>query len=202
VLLVDDHTLFRAGLRLLLESWIVPPPLFVEAASLTEALACNGSVDVVLLDIHMPGISGLDGLEQLRARWPAAKMLMLSAHTHPQLIDQAARQGASFISKTATPQQIVESTRQALWPSHDPAPPARTNTDNDAAEQPTLHARQYAVLKLMAKGLSNKAIGQQLFVSENTVRNHVARLLRRFEAATRTEAVVIAQRNGWLLPPA
>lgn len=202
VLLVEDHTLFREGMRLMLSGSPLVRARILEAAHLAQALALPDAVDLVLLDIGLPGTGGIDGLASLRQRWPAATIVMLSAHDRPELVRQALDKGASgFVSKTAQPVHICQEVRRWLH-QQGAAEIAQPVPDTLAQAVPAgevLSPRQYEVLKLLAQGLSNKAIAYQIHLSENTVRNHVVAILRLFSVQTRTAAVMAAQQRG-LLP--
>lgn len=203
VLLVEDHTLFREGMRLMLSGSPLVQARILEAAHLAQALALPDAVDLVLLDIGLPGVGGIDGLLSVRQRWPEAAIVMLSAHDRPELVRQALSRGAcGFVSKTAQPVHICQEVRRWLHPQEQggaqaalPAPVAAPTAPGDEVLSP----RQYDVLRLMAQGLSNKAIAYQMHLSENTVRNHVVAILRLFNVQTRTAAVMASQQRG-LLP--
>lgn len=208
VLLVEDHTLFREGMRLMLGSSPLVRARILEAGNLADALALADAVDLVLLDIGLPGVGGIDGLASVKQRWPQAAIVMLSAHDRPELVRQAMSRGASgFVSKTAQPVHICQEVRRWLNQAHgagEPMPAPEPDTADGAApdaapDEEVLTPRQYEVLRLLAQGLSNKAIAYQMHLSENTIRNHVVAILRQFNAQTRTGAVVAAQRLG-LLP--
>ncbi len=202
VLLVEDHTLFRAGMRLMLSGSPLVRARILEAGNLAQALALPDAVDLVLLDIGLPGTGGIDGLSSIRQRWPEAAIVMLSAHDRPELVRQALEKGASgFVSKTAQPVHICQEVRrwlhqQGAAEGSESAPPAVAQVIPD---DDVLSPRQYDVLKLLAQGLSNKAIAYQMHLSENTIRNHVVAILRLFNVQTRTAAVMTAQQRG-LLP--
>jgi len=203
VLLVEDHTLFREGMRLMLGSSPLLQAHILEAGTLQDALALPDAVDLVLLDIGLPGGSGIDGLASLKQRWPSAAVVMLSAHDRPELVRQALSRGASgFVSKTAQPLHICQEVRRWLSQQQGAAPETpehRAAAGPAGADEEVLTPRQYDVLKLLSQGLSNKAIAYQMHLSENTIRNHVVAILRLFNAQTRTGAVMAAQRCG-LLP--
>lgn len=204
VLLVEDHTLFREGMRLMLGSSPLVRARILEAGNLADALALAESVDLVLLDIGLPGVDGIDGLLGLRQRWPQAAIVMLSAHDRPELVREALSKGASgFVSKTAQPVHICQEVRRWLNQQQGtdmPVLPGVADAPGGAApDGEVLTPRQYDVLKLLAQGLSNKAIAYQMHLSENTIRNHVVAILRLFNAQTRTGAVMAAQRRG-LIP--
>lgn len=199
---MDDHVLFRAGMRLILAEGLPFAPRMEEAGSLTEALAIPGEVQLVLLDIQLPGVNGVQGLALLKRRWPQAAIVMLSAQEDRALIQEALRRGAAaFLSKSAPPSKIVELVMAAaearklvgdvvLEEAVEQGMPLAMPQGSD------LSPRQLEVLLLMCEGISNKAIGRKLFVSENTVRSHVAAVLKFFSASTRVEAVMAAQKSG------
>lgn len=206
VLLVDDHDLFRAGMRLILGDEPLGGGMQVgqvlEAASLAQALALpEGSrVDVVLLDVQLPGLMGIEGLTLLKRRWPQAALLMLSAQQDSATVRLAMQRGAmAYLSKTSSPEQIRQHVRMAALGQIAPMlAEASKDASNAGSEQTaqSLSARQLDVLLLMCEGLSNKIIAYRLALSENTVRNHVAAILRFFGCNTRTSAVLQAQRQG------
>lgn len=200
LMLIDDHVLFRTGMRLILSDGPLPLGEPLEAGSIAEALTTSHLVDVVLLDVDLPGISGMDGIALIKRRWPQATIVMLTANDDPARVYLASQRGAhAFVSKTASAEHIRRVVQQALTgklqalaaaPAED-APSGKTPPDST-----TLSARQLEVLTLMCEGLSNKAIANRFSLSENTVRNHVVAVMRHFDANTRTEAVTLAQRGG------
>lgn len=204
VLLVDDHPLFRTGLRMMLSASELMQASFHEAGSVTQALDLDVEVDLVLLDISMPGGDGLSGIAGLRERWPEARVVILSGYDHQELMRDAERSGASgFLSKALAPEVICAQVRQWLqesWPdgAFEMAVPAAGAGHTASQQDDVLPPRQYEVLKLVAQGFSNKAIAKRLDVSEHTIRNQVVAILRHFGAQTRTQAVANAQRHGVL----
>ena len=166
----------------------------VAVASLDEALASAAPAPaVVLLDIQLPGGSGLEGMALLQRRWPAARIVVVSAHDGPGTVKAALSRGAAaFLSKTERPERMIAVLRPML-----DAPPA---PDDDGvpseAARPLLTGRQLEVLDLAGQGLSNKMIGYRLGVSEHTVRGHVQALLGVLEVARRTEAIFKARQLG------
>lgn len=218
VLLVDDHPLFRKGLRMMLSTSDVVRADFHEAGSVAEAMDLDAEVDLVLLDISMPGGDGLSGIAGLRERWPGAHVVVLSGYDHQELMREAVRSGASgFLSKALAPEVICAQVVQWLHPDQEDGTPEMDaplecpgsangahgahGTHGAHGGNGVLPPRQYEVLKLVAQGFSNKAIARRLDVSEHTVRNQVVAILRHFEAQTRTQAVATAQRDG-VLPAA
>jgi DNA-binding NarL/FixJ family response regulator len=206
VLLVDDHDLFRAGMRLILGDGPLAAGMQLgavhEAASLVQALALpeGSKVDVVLLDVQLPGLMGIEGLTLLKRRWPQAALLMLSAQQDSATVRLALQRGAlAYLSKTSSPEQIRLHVRMAALGQIQPQPPEIAQGPQATGSEDLAHnlsARQLDVLLLMCEGLSNKIIAYRLSLSENTVRNHVAAILRFFGSNTRTGAVLQAQRQG------
>ncbi len=204
LMLVDDHPLFRQGLRMMLSSSNLLQADIHEAGSVTDAVAQAHWVNLVMLDISMPGCDGLEGIGQIRKRWPGAYVVMLSGHDHPELMRDAVRQGASgFISKALEPEAICAQVQHWLLRSlgmehniHKASGHSLEPVSKPSAE--VLPLRQYEVLKMLAKGFSNKAIAKHFGLSEHTIRNQVASILKHLGADTRTQAVLVAQRNGIL----
>lgn len=196
VFLVDDHALFRSGLRMVLAQG-VPGLQIDEGASLEDAMQHEGPApDVVLLDIRLRGLSGLEGVGMLRRKWPHARVVMLSSESTQEVVRQATERGAvAFMSKAETPERmlaviepLLRGDSQAINP---PVPPAAPG-----GERQRLTPRQCEVLDLMCQGLSNKAIGRRLALSENTVRGHVQATLAFLRVSSRSEAAFEARRQG------
>jgi len=186
ILLIDDHAMFRSGLRLLLCSENSDDQVH-EAESIEQALALDiAAPDLVLLDIKLPGISGLDGIGPLKQRWPEAVLVVLSALDVPESLDYGA---VGFISKREEASCLLQMIRQAM--AH------RSNQPPGKVSQVVrLTPRQLEVLELLSRGLSNKLIARNLSLAENTVRRHVQDILAYFQATSRSEAVAAARRRG------
>ncbi|CAG9179021.1 response regulator transcription factor [Cupriavidus respiraculi] len=198
LLLVDDHTLFRTGLRLLLAD---SPSVasIVEAGAVMEAVQAHGGadIDVILLDIQMPGLNGIEGVRVLRRHFPAARILIVSGTSGSDAIPPAARKDiAGFLPKSSEAQQIELAIARCLeggtWFADDS--PASAHTQ--AYEVSMLTARQLEVLSQLNLGRSNKVIAHHLGLSENTVRVHVAAILDHLGVVSRVEAILEAQRRG------
>ena len=203
LLLVDDHTLFRTGLRLIVQDHPGVDAIF-EAGTVAEACALRPeTVDLVLLDIQMPGMSGLAGLRLVRQAFPRARIVLVSASVAPDAVYEARTRGADgFLPKSASGEDILEAITCAL--SGAPCFPA--NSGNTATTRgpaaPSLTARQQLdVLSLLCTGKPNKVIARDLGLSENTVRVHVAAIFAQLGVNSRSAALLAAQRLGLSLPP-
>ncbi|RRV26245.1 DNA-binding response regulator [Pseudomonas sp. o96-267] len=191
LLLIDDHTLFRSGIAMVLAAGLSRVEIF-EAASLEEALRCPAeTLDLLLLDIQLQGLNGLEGIAPLKRRWPEAKILMVSAFHEADAVRNALARGAQgFISKAETPDRMLSIIAAQLSCNATPAEPEAL------PEQIRLTPRQCEVLDLLCQGLSNKMIGRRLNLSENTVRGHVQAMLATLQVSSRSEAAFIARRMG------
>lgn len=195
LLLIDDHALFRSGVGMVLAAGLGDIAI-TEAASLEQALACpNSAVDLVLLDLQLGGLNGLDGIALLKRRWPCAKVLVVSASQDPRAHGQVLERGADgFISKMETPARMLEVVGQVLAGQipASAAQPSPTTGEHHIRLSP----RQYEVLELLCLGLPNKLIGRRLNLSENTVRGHVQAILLSLQVSSRSEAAFVARRQG------
>ncbi|GLQ97794.1 response regulator transcription factor [Dyella mobilis] len=192
LLLIDDHALLRTGLRLVLES-ALPGVRIGEAGSMAEALHTpDAKLDLVLLDIELPGLNGLQGITLLKRQWPTTPIIIVTSHAEADARTTAVAQGAAaFLSKSEPTGRMVAVIQAVL--AGDPV------TEPTAASpvSPTpLTARQCEVLDQLCLGHSNKIIGRHLNLSENTVRGHVAGLLAALGVSSRTEAVAVARQRG------
>ena len=187
VLIADDHTLFRAGLARILSTF---PRIDVVGQAKDGAEAVAQSLvhqpDVVLMDLEMPNVGGVEAIHRLRQLAPDVRVLLVSAFANPAVHDSAIEsRAAGYVSKDVTPHEIVT---QILAVSDTRAPRKR--------RLGALSNRERLVLKQVARGLSNKQIARQLAISENTVRNHLTRIFSKLRATNRTEAVMNALRDG------
>ena len=203
IILADDHPLFRDGFALLLRQ-IEPGALVLEASDLyaAQALAAKHSdVDLVLLDLEMPGMDGGQGLERLLAQHPSLPVVVLSAHDGQESVQTVLKAGAAgFIPKASTTQVMLSAIRLVLsggvyLPPQMIAPPHPQQAQANVSE---LTARQLDILRLLAKGLSNKQICRDLNLSEGTVKSHILAVYRVLLVNNRTEAAMAAKRLGLL----
>jgi Response regulator containing a CheY-like receiver domain and an HTH DNA-binding domain len=200
LLIADDHPLFRAALRLA-ASESLPDCTVREAADLPSvfaALAAEPDIDLILLDLHMPGSQGLSGLAALRGQHPGVAVLVVSAHDEPRIVRRVLDHGAAgFIPKSASPAEIGEAIRCVLdcgtWlPPHlaeaVAALPVNPNDTDLASRLARLTEQQSRVLALLAEGLLNKQIADRLAIQERTVKAHVTAIFEKLKVRNRTQA--------------
>ncbi|HXX08391.1 MAG TPA: response regulator transcription factor [Pseudolabrys sp.] len=201
LVIADDHPLFRGALReavegLLQRAEISEAGTFDELVNLLER---GGDVDLVLLDLTMPGVRGFSGLMYMRAQYPGVPVIVVSANDDPAAIRRCVEFGASgFIPKTLG----VDAMRTAIsrilgggvWTP--PDVDLAASSDTEAAElmtrMATLTPQQVRVLMMLSEGLLNKQIAYQLDVSEATVKAHVSAILQKLGVESRTQAVIAA----------
>ncbi len=205
LLIADDHPLFREALHSAVHS-AYPEVDTVEARSIAEALdmlAGQKPFDLALLDLSMPGASGLSGLISLRGIHPAVPMMVVSAHDDPVTIRRALDLGASgFISKSASMDEIRHAVRTVL--AGDIAAPVgidlgveRDPEISDLIKRlQSLTPQQTRVLGMLAEGLLNKQIAYELGVSEATIKAHVSAILQKLVVDSRTQAVILLSKIG------
>ena len=195
ILLIDDHAMFRSGLRMVLNAGMPDAEIF-EAGSLNEAMQdAPNALDVTLLDIKLPGLNGVDGIALLKRRWPLVPVLMLSSQDEPETVRLALARGAiGFISKADTADKIISAIKLVLRGEFTALAAQMGGDVPDALLH--LTPRQCEVLDLLCQGLSNKLIARQLSLSENTVRGHVQGILEFLQVSSRSEAVFAARRLG------
>jgi DNA-binding NarL/FixJ family response regulator len=208
VLVVDDHDLFRTGLRALLqaEGFVV-----ADAPSGEEALSTllGFQPDVVIMDMKMPGMSGLEATRRVLDEMPGVSVLMLSIDRLDESIVEALRAGASgYLAKDTPLDQIVGGIRAAaagqfvLGRFAGLALVARLEEEaSSVAEEPgalpKLSQREREVLVLLARGCDNPTIATRLFLSPSTVKHHVSRILQKLGVDNRLQAAAFAIRHGW-----
>ena len=208
VLIADDHPLFRAAMKHAL-STVVQGPLY-EAASLEETCAKlekHASIELVFLDLNMPGNQGLSGLAELLARFNQLLVVVVSAEENPSLIKRVMEMGASgYIPKSTPLDSIILAVHKIIegeiWvPAKLWSPEALSHEESQFAKGlALLTPHQYRVLKMLADGLLNKQIAYELVISESTVKQHVSAILRKLNVINRTQAGVLF--NQWVLGPA
>ena len=216
ILLIDDHVLFRDGLLLMLEGLQMPVQTF-EAGSYEVASSImdeNSDIDLILLDLDLPGVCFFEALESIRKQLPDTPVVILSGTEDHQTVEQALQTGArGYIPKSSSSRTMLNALQMVLaGDTYVPAAilqrqpvavacKASDKTEdcanNDSSEH-NLTPRQYDVLTHLAKGKSNKEIGRALYLTESTIRAHVAAILRAFDVSNRTQAVRYAVKHAWV----
>jgi DNA-binding NarL/FixJ family response regulator len=209
ILLADDHAVVRRGLRLVLEA---APDLEVvaEAGDGAEAVAraVSDDIDLAIIDISMPRMTGLQAVRELHRRREGLRILILSMHQNEQYLYEALKAGASgYVLKTVADRDLVEACRAAMRGEPFLYPGAMTPLINDylhraRTDQPVreelLTAREQEVVKLIAEGYSTKQIAEALVISEKTVDRHRANILEKLGMHDRVELTRYAIRRGWV----
>lgn len=204
ILHADDHPMFREGLRFFLQL-LGPEVTVLEAGNLRAALdklALEWPVDLLLLDLQMPGMGEIEGFLSIRRAYPALPVVIVSGVNDPQIIRTLLDGGArGYIPKFTGSEQLMDALRRVLngkvyVPDAVFLPPSQAAGNNESAP---LTSRQLQILPLLAEGMPNKRIADVLGLTEGTVKQHLKDLFRRLNANNRTQAVREARRLG-LLP--
>lgn len=203
VLIADDHPLFREALRQVV-ALVDPHALCTEAATLEQALgliAGDDGFDLLLLDLGLPGVSGLSGVVGVRAQAAATPVVIVSAWEEAEVIRQAIRLGVSgFLPKSSAKEAMAAGLEKVLrgetcFPVFSDDPGASLGADSDtAARLETLTPRQLMVLQLLGDGKSNKQIAYELSISQETVKIHISAVLRKLGVTSRSKAILVANR--------
>ena len=205
VLIVDDHAVVREGQRALIET--EPGMEMVgEGADGIEAIQLTKSLkpDVLLIDLLMPRMGGIEAIEKIKAENSKVNILVLTSFAEDEKVFSAIKAGAlGYLLKDATPQELLAAIRQVYRgePSMDSAVAHKLmrelqrSSDLPLTEEP-LTEREVDVLKLVAQGLTNQDIAEKLVISERTVRTHVSHILDKLHLANRTQAALYALREG------
>jgi two-component system NarL family response regulator len=212
VLVVDDHALFRRGLQMVLEQED-DIEVVGEAGDGAEAVerAADAMPDIVLMDVRMPKRGGIDACTAIKDAVPSAKIIMLTISDEEADLYDAIKAGASgyllkeiSIEEVAAAIRAVNEGQSLISPSMasklltEFASMIKRTDDRQQVPTPRLTDREMEVLKLVAKGLNNRDIAKQLFISENTVKNHIRNILEKLQLHSRMEAVVYAVREKLL----
>lgn len=220
IVIIDDHQLFREGVKRILD---FEPSFEVvaegddgsEAVDLVEQY----QPDVIIMDINMPTINGVEATGQLIQKSPEAKVIILSIHDDENYVTHALRTGATgYLLKEMDADALIEAVKVVadggsyLHPrvTHNLVKEyRRLSADENGSDKyiskveirrplHLLTRRECEVLQLLADGKSNRGIGEALFISEKTVKNHVSNILQKMNVNDRTQAVVVAIKNGWV----
>ncbi len=203
VLLVDDHPVVREGIEAILED---DPDIEVagDAGSAADAIAAAGRIhpDVVLLDLELPDMNGVDAIPRIAAEAPEARVIVLTAYDTDERVLGAVRAGArGYLLKGATGQEIMAAIRAVAAGGSHLAPRVAEKVLGQVrgpGRQLLLTPRERTVLRLVADGLSSKQIARRLTITERTVKFHVGSILNKLGAETRAQAVAEAARRGLL----
>ncbi len=214
LILADDHAMVRTGTRELLEQ---QPDFDIvgEAADGVEAvdLAHRLQPDVAVMDVRMPRMSGVEATRRIKSECPDVKVLILTAHDDDEYVFALLQAGASgYLMKTADIEELVKAIRTVAAGQSMLAPsiagkvvaqftsgksmPATSSNIPPTHEE--LTDRELDILKLVGRGLSNKQIGEELFISDRTVQAHLSNIFSKLNVNSRTEAVMYAVRKGWI----
>ncbi|WP_188624308.1 response regulator [Caldalkalibacillus thermarum] len=230
ILIIDDHTMFREGVKRVIE---MNPDFEVvgqagdgeEAMRLVEEL----KPDVILMDINMPKMNGVEATEEILRHSPDSKIIILSIHEDESYVFRTLQAGAkgyllkemdidalseairivheggAYIHPRVTGKLVEEFRRLKKQDGQETAkeePLIRVTDPSELRDEyeilQLLTKREYEVLQLLAQGKNNKAIGEELFISEKTVKNHVSSILQKLKVQDRTQAVIEAIKNGWV----
>ncbi len=205
VLIADDHTIVRKGIRALLET---EPDIEIigEARDGAEAIALTLSLcpDVVLMDLVMPKLDGIEATRQIGVKQPRSRVLVLTSFAADEKVFPAIKAGAlGYLLKDSDPEVLVEAIHQVYRGESSLEPSIARKVLLERAQPPRreltsdpLTARELDVLKLVARGKNNRDIAAQLCVTEMTVRTHVSNILSKLHLASRTQAALYALREG------
>lgn len=223
IVIIDDHQLFREGVKRILE-FEKDFQVVAEGNNGEEAISLvkKYNPDVVLLDINMPELNGIEATKKLVNEYPETKIIILSIHDDENYVTHALKTGASgYLLKEMDAEALIEAVRVVanggsyLHPkvTHNLVKEFRRLAENTAVHQMAtativqqevrrplhlLTRRECEVLQLLADGKSNKGIGEALYISEKTVKNHVSNILQKMNVNDRTQAVVLAIKRGWV----
>jgi len=220
IVIIDDHQLFREGVKRILE-FEKSFQVVAEGDDGSEALRLmkQFNPDVVIMDINMPQMNGIEATRELVEKYPETKIIILSIHDDENYVTHALQTGASgYLLKEMDADALIEAVRVVADGGSYLHPKVTHNLVNEYRKltagrsgggtyvntmeiRRPLHLltrRECEVLQMLADGKSNRGIGEALFISEKTVKNHVSNILQKMNVNDRTQAVVVAIKNGWV----
>ncbi len=220
IVIIDDHQLFREGVKRILD-FEASFDVVAEGDDGSQAmnLVEEYNPDVVIMDINMPNINGIEATKMLIDHYPETKVIILSIHDDENYVQHALKTGAQgYLLKEMDADALIEAVHVVanggsyLHPrvTHNLVKEyrrlvAEENSGHDSMQAPEIRRplhlltkRECEVLQLLADGQSNRTIGESLYISEKTVKNHVSNILQKMNVNDRTQAVVLAIKNGWV----
>ena len=203
VIIVDDHEMVRSGLAVFIDTR-EDVELVGEAASGEVALELCRTThpDVVLMDLIMPGMNGIEATRLIRSQHPDIQVIALTSFQNDENVPEVLQAGAiGYLLKNVSIDELAEAVKKAKAGQSVLAPEAAQALINQVKSPPTpeysLTEREHEVLGLLVKGLNNRQIGEQLFISRSTVKNHVSNILSKLNVNNRSEAVALAMRETY-----
>jgi len=217
IVIIDDHVLFREGVKRILD-FEDSFEVVAEGADGDEALSLveKYQPDVVLMDINMPNVDGVQATKRIFAKYPEVHVIILSIHDDENYVTHALKSGANgYLLKEMDSDALIDAIKivseggsylhpkvtHNLVKEFQRLSKVQSGSIEDIEYRKPLHLltrRECEVLQLLADGKSNRAISEHLFISEKTVKNHVSNILQKMNVNDRTQAVVMAIRNGWV----
>ena len=206
LMLADDHRMLREGLRRSMEDEGFD--VVGEAGDGDEAVSLAGQVqpDVVLMDVTMPDVDGVEATRRIRSQWPRIRVVMLTMHADKDVIASAIRAGASgYLVKDCSTDEIADAVRQAVDENATLSPDLAASMLDEVRRldppavpeaERVVTKREEEVLQLIADGCSTGEVAEQLYISQKTVKNHLASIYQKLDARDRTQAVLQAVRMG------
>jgi two-component system nitrate/nitrite response regulator NarL len=210
ILIVDDHALVRRGMNYVVKEGF-PDAEVVEAesaASALDLLRAGANPDLALVDVRMPDLDGLELLRSIKAEWPGTPVIMLSTYENAPYVKRALADGAAgYLLKDATPEDLSQAINVALSGSGNVLSPrviqnlfedqqSEGSGANGRKNEYSLTEREHDILALLSEGRSNRDIAQRLFLSEKTVKAHLAAIFRKLGVTNRTQAAMVAVQMG------
>lgn len=209
ILIVDDHALVRRGMGHVVRECFTEAEV-VEAGNAVEAIEVMASdnVDVALVDVRMPDSDGLELLHQMKERWPDTPVIMLTSFDHAQYVRRALAEGAAgYMLKDATPQDLEQAIKVAISGGGNVLSPRVIQNLFESIDGPgrgengnrpiaSITKRETDILALLVEGMSNRDISRGLFLSEKTVKAHLAAVFRKLGVTNRTQAAMAAVSMG------
>lgn len=202
VLIVDDHPVVQQGMKLLLDVQDdIKVTGIAQDGMQAILLAKKLKPDVVLMDINMPGINGIEATKQIRAECPQTQVIILTSHHQDAMIFPAIKAGAlSYLLKSSTPDEVVDAIRAAKKAEARLHPRVAQRLMDEVTgarkSHETLTVRELEILKLVAQGMDNRSIAGALTLSEKTIKTHISNILMKLNLNDRTQAAIYALKEG------